>query len=294
MRWAARPAMDKAISRTAPVRNMRLDGLAKDIKQTAFPMALEIGEGLKQQGYKPYFNHHYIDPAELKDHEIDLLATKGHLVGAANAPIYLIDTLYAEVEEGGSPWIIFTSARTDSDHESLEFFAFEALSGGLTATLNNFGQTQQLADQPWIGRYCCTVSEDMLNAARGGLPLASSAFSRDEDGEPFGAMLSCAKASIGIKLTKPRTAWADTGTMWSITKLVVFDGPLYEAHRSGQDIEIAESNYIPFVLNFSSPAHVLFTFVVHIVRHAYFPAFLKRHQSWISQVSEEVDRRTGA
>jgi hypothetical protein len=275
------------------MRNMRLDGLAEDIKQTAFPIALEIGEGLKQQGYKHYFNHHYIDPAELKDHEIDLLATKGHLVGASNAPIYLIDTLYVEVEKGSLPWIVFTSDRTDSDHEAPELFAFDALSAGFAAALNNFGQTQQLADQSRIGRYCCTVSEETLNAARDGRVPAGPAFSRDEDGEPFSAMLSCAKASIGIKLTKPRTAWANTGTMWSITKLVVFDGPLYEAHRSGHDIEIAESNYIPFVLNFSSAEHVLFTFVVHIVRHAYFPAFLKRHQGWVSQLSEEINRRTG-
>jgi hypothetical protein len=152
---------------------------------------------------------------------------------------------------------------------------------------------QQLVAHPRIGRYCCSVSEDTLNAARDGRAPASPAFSRDEDGEPFAAMLSCVKASIGIKLTQPRTAWAIPGRCGA-SPTRGFEGPFCEAHRSGHEIEIAEPEPQPFVLNFSSDEHVLFTFVVHIVRHAYFPAFLKRHQSWISQVSEEVNRRTGA
>jgi hypothetical protein len=274
------------MARTEPLRNSRLDGLLQEIRQTTFPIALELGDLFKQQGYKPYFNHHYLDGAERRDRAIDLLSTRGHLIGAADSPIHLIDAFYAEVKKSESPWIIFTSDRTESDHEAPDPFACDGLTPGFVTALNNFAQTQLLASHARIGRYCCGVDgEGQLSLARAGVAGVSV--------EPFDAMLACAKASINLKLTRPRTAWANTGTMWSVTKLVLFDGPLYEAFRRGQSVDIVEENHIPFILNLSSTDGTLLAFVVHIVRHAHFPAFLREHQTWIGQLSDAVKRLTG-
>jgi hypothetical protein len=270
-----------------------LERLIQEIRQIAFPVVLEVGQVFKQVGYKHYFKHHYTDKADSSDRDIDLLATKGHLYGASNSPIYLIDMFYVEVEKATSPWIVFTSEKSDTDHESPEAFAFDGLSPGFVAALNSFAQTRQLAEHARIGRACHIASDEVFAPAHNGRSVVSAPSTPPANAGPMPAMLACARASMNIRLARPRTAWDNTATMWSVTKLVIVDGPLYEAQLRGHDIDLAEASHIPFILNMSSSERAPFSFVVHIVRHKYFPDFLKHHQKWSEQLGEEIRRRIG-
>jgi hypothetical protein len=248
-----------------------LDELRTAVAASREMTELLVADAFSRAGYKANPHQYYVDPDDGRVRDIALFASKGVLLAASSAPIYLMDLFHAEVRKSEAPWVVLTSERSDNDAERPEPLAGDGLPTRLVAPLNEFARARAAVDLPRVGR----------SIHVGG---AAEAASRD----PYEAMLACARASLGIKLAKPRTAWDDSSVLWCVSRLVIFDGELYEGHAESGALELAARDHIPFALHYASAALKAHVVVVHILRRGHLGALLERHRLWLEQLGEQV------
>jgi hypothetical protein len=247
------------------------EALRKSVAATRGVTELRVADAFARAGYKTHAHQFYADADDGRVRDIALFATKGVLLAASSAPIYLMDLFHVEVRKTAAPWVVLSSARTDADQERPDPLVGDGLPARIVAPLNELARSSMLADLPRLGRSC------QVEGVAEGAPS-----------DPDDAMLACARASLGIKLAKPRTAWDDSGVLWCVNRLVVVDGPLCEAHLVDGGLELAAVDHMPVVINYATATFKPHVFIVHLVRHEQLGRFLDRHRAWLDRLGEQV------
>ena len=258
------------------------------IQKTGFPAELTICAKLLSLGIKPYQSQYYIDKDENKAREIDIVAGCGWNFTLGATTLYLIRALVIEVKKSTRPWVIFTSARSNTDHESPSCISFLNVDESAASDITSIVHATCLSQFERIGRNGCVLYAKELSNG--------SIEDGDRNGERSSSipgLLPSIKASINIsaynkiRLDHYGTEAPSQATKMAgiVERILVLDGKLFESYLDEHgNLQVNETHHIPYLVNYDSENYPHLNLIVHIVTISHFVEFVRTRQDWVKSV----------
>lgn len=256
--------------------------LLKDIKETGYPLELQISNIFEKNGWDVLHNAYYIDKDEKKGREIDLIVSDFQSQSDEKNKQYIeySYSLIIEIKQANAkPWVFFTNS------EDRRHFPHHI-------ALNSSAEKNRLM-RPFA------FNNHFLNKT--GKSFYEGFTKNGGRDDIFKALSGSVKAMYHFK--ENSFASGDKSPdliIESFAPMIIVDGELFEAYiNSKNELELVESNYVQVAFNYLSPNYISDTsqrakneFLVHVVRYSYLSEFLGEYRFKQNDIFQDLLKET--
>lgn len=259
--------------------------LLKHLKETGYPLELQVGGILAKYGWRVDHNRYYIDEDEQKGREIDICAYTNVFSEKPSLSVGL--SLICEVKQSLKyPWIILSTKRGFIESE-----------GWLRLHYSVGEVDSQLLSAEEIEKNCTT-----RQFSRIGRSYYEGFKPTDAKSPIFEALTTACKAAEhwlkrnveAAKLRGDKEEDFPFRHIIFVDPLIVLDGPLYEAYLDEENqIKLDEIRHIPISFGYISTKYSGFGHLVEVVITEELPTLLAKKREWITDMHNSIARKLG-
>jgi hypothetical protein len=249
--------------------------LLKDLKETGFPLEMEISKHLQTENWSVTNGSYYIDKDENKGREIDIIA-RVHRSAEVYKELSLevVFSLIMEIKKSEQhPWVFFTSP-INGPVENLipkkyQFSGFSTEPHRINRVLRkNTIKIKERVGRSFYQGFTKNGGRDDIYKALSGVTKATQHF------------------------IDTSTAKGDTSgdrLLHSFEPVIVIQGKLFEAFLQRGELILEESNYIQTFFNYLSPNYSTNSRnIIHVITKEYLHEFITEHKESLNSFFEDL------
>lgn len=235
---------------TEEVRNIE-----EDIKQSGFPLEIEVSSILKKDGWIVRNQAYYIDEDEEKPRAVDIVAHKSFFEKFSDHDRLHI-SLVIECKKGSKPWVFFVTPKEEA----------RMLPFGYIKHWANPALEYSIYFSQWMEKmfhYACVHFKEHAI-------IAYEPFKKEKRQEIFEAKNQVIKAlNFELEERKKAPLKLPMRPVFILYPVIVYDGHLFEYKSQNGDMKIVPSDYLQYSVEQKE------FFLIDVVRKEYLSQYLK-------------------
>lgn len=237
--------------------------IEEDIKQSGFPLEIEVSSILKKDKWTVRNQAYYLDEDERKQRAVDIIAYKAFFEEFFDHDRLHI-SLVIECKKSSKPWVFFTTPK--------EQRIFEIPFGLVT-----HWAYPELKYSIYFSKWIQTKTHYTLSGVNEQAIIAYEPFKKGEGREIFEATHQVIKAlNFELEENKKASLQVPIKPIFILYPVIVYDGHLFEYSLQNEDMKICSTNYLQYLVERGK------FFLIDVVKKKFLPQYLRT-------INEEIE-----